>query len=193
MIVCAGNNESFAFAKAIGIGLVDSAIGLMQLCTKEVVSSLVFIGSAGAYSDDIKIGDMFIADSASNIELSFLQEKSYTPIDNHIQSGILKAVSYETLTQTIVNSSNYISTDNALSSQFLKAGILLENMEFYAALKVAQYFSVPCVGIFCVSNYCNSDAHSDFIANASLVKQTLIAHKDMIKAIDKALQGFNNG
>ncbi|EFR8970846.1 purine-nucleoside phosphorylase, partial [Campylobacter jejuni] len=31
MIVCAGGNENFSFAKAIGIGLVESAFHLGQL------------------------------------------------------------------------------------------------------------------------------------------------------------------
>ncbi|EAH4491725.1 purine-nucleoside phosphorylase, partial [Campylobacter coli] len=35
MIVCAGGNENFSFAKTIGIGLVESTFYLTQLCLKE--------------------------------------------------------------------------------------------------------------------------------------------------------------
>ena len=58
MIVCAGNGEYFAFAKSIGIGLCESTIGLMQICMRECIDSIVFVGSAGAYSKDINIGDV---------------------------------------------------------------------------------------------------------------------------------------
>lgn len=148
MIVCAGNGEDFSFAKSLGVGLVESAIGLMQICQKESVDSLVFIGSAGAYSKEVKLFDLYIADSATQIELSFLQDKAYTPLDNHIQSGILQEnVSYETFAnKAIINSSNYITTDENLALRFAKAGILLENMEFFSIMKVAQYFNIPCLG-----------------------------------------------
>lgn len=185
MIVCAGNGEDFSFAKSLGVGLMDSAIGLMQICQKESVDSLVFIGSAGAYSKEVKLFDLYIADSATQIELSFLQDKAYTPLDNHIQSGILQAnVSYETFAnKVIVNSSNYITTDENLALRFAKAGILLENMEFFSIMKIAQYFNIPCLGVFCVSNYTHQNAHNEFMANHHKVKEILSHHSELIQQI----------
>ena len=185
MIVCAGNGEDFSFAKSLGVGLVESAIGLMQICQKESVDSLVFIGSAGAYSKEVKLFDLYIADSATQIELSFLQDKAYTPLDNHIQSGILQEnVSYETFAnKAIINSSNYITTDETLALRFAKAGILLENMEFFSIMKVAQYFNIPCLGVFCVSNYTHQNAHNEFMANHHKVKEILSHHSELIQQI----------
>ncbi|WP_104717021.1 5'-methylthioadenosine/S-adenosylhomocysteine nucleosidase family protein [Helicobacter cinaedi] len=185
MIVCAGNGEDFSFAKSLGVGLVESAIGLMQICQKESVDSLVFIGSAGAYSKEVKLFDLYIADSAIQIELSFLQDKAYTPLDNHIQSGILQEnVSYETFAnKAIINSSNYITTDENLALRFAKAGILLENMEFFSIMKVAQYFNIPCLGVFCVSNYTHQNAHNEFMANHHKVKEILSHHSELIQQI----------
>ena len=185
MIVCAGNGEDFSFAKSLGVGLVESAIGLMQICQRESVDSLVFIGSAGAYSKEVKLFDLYIADSATQIELSFLQDKAYTPLDNHIQSGILQAnVSYETFAnKVIVNSSNYITTDENLALRFAKAGILLENMEFFSIMKIAQYFNIPCLGVFCVSNYTHQNAHNEFMANHHKVKEILSHHSELIQQI----------
>ena len=185
MIVCAGNGEDFSFAKSLGVGLVESAIGLMQICQRESVDSLVFIGSAGAYSKEVKLFDLYIADSATQIELSFLQDKAYTPLDNHIQSGILQEnVSYETFAnKAIVNSSNYITTDENLALRFAKAGILLENMEFFSIMKIAQYFNIPCLGVFCVSNYTHQNAHNEFMANHHKVKEILSHHSELIQQI----------
>lgn len=185
MIVCAGNGEDFSFAKSLGVGLVESAIGLMQICQRESVDSLVFIGSAGAYSKEVKLFDLYIADSATQIELSFLQDKAYTPLDNHIQSGILQEnVSYETFAnKAIINSSNYITTDENLALRFAKAGILLENMEFFSIMKIAQYFNIPCLGVFCVSNYTHQNAHNEFMANHHKVKEILSHHSELIQQI----------
>ncbi|TLD97200.1 purine-nucleoside phosphorylase [Helicobacter jaachi] len=188
MIVCAGNGEDFAFAKSIGVGLVESAMRLSQICARESVDSIIFIGSAGAYSQNTHIFDVYIADSATQIELAFLQEQAYTPLDNHIQSDTLNMlVSHETLKtlppKAVINSSNYITTDTHLAARLSAAGIMLENMEFFAVMSVAQYFAIPCVGIFCVSNYCHKDAHTDFINNHSRVKQILIEQSPLIHHI----------
>ena len=53
------------------------------------------------------------------------------------------------------------------------ANITLENMEFFSVLKVAQYFQISCIGIFCVSNFVGKNAHNEFIENHMLVKTKL--------------------
>lgn len=190
MIVCAGNGESFAFAKSIGVGLVESGIGLIQLCLRENVDSILFVGSAGAYDRQIKLFDMYISDSATNIELSFLQGQSYTPLDNRIDSGLLEGKPENVLCETmglkraVVNSSNYITTDEVLAQKLNRAGIYLENMEFFALMRVAQYFQIPCLGLFCVSNYCNENAHKDFLANRLRVREILNSYCEMLKRIE---------
>lgn len=171
MFVCAGNGESFDFATSIGVGVVESSITLTQICQNQKPKFLVFVGSAGSYDKNIKILDLFISDSATQIEISHLENKSYTPLKNQINS--IDSVSCETLNQidslglprAIVNSSNYISTDFLYAQKMREKGILLENMEFFAVLSVAKRFQIPARGIFCVSNYCNAFAHQDFLKN----------------------------
>lgn len=198
MVVCAGNGEDFTFAKSIGVGLCESAMGLTQICLRECVDSIIFVGSAGAYSKDICIGDIYISDSATQIELGFLDGKAYTPLDNHIQSTALidkHFVSCETLQtlsldiykKTIVNSSNYITTDESMAEQFARVGITLENMEFFAVMRVAQYFHIPCLGIFCVSNHCHYNAHNEFLSHRQSVKEKLIAQSLWIQNLSFAL------
>ncbi|CUU40959.1 MULTISPECIES: purine-nucleoside phosphorylase [Helicobacter] len=199
MIVCAGNGEYFSFAKSIGIGLCESAIGLTQVCLRESVDSIIFVGSAGAYSKDICIGDICLADNATQIELGFLEDKAYTPLDNHIQSGVLneKYVSYETYKnlatykKVIVNSSNYITTDEAMALRFANANIALENMEFFAVMRVAQYFHLPCAGVFCVSNHCHKNAHNEFLSNHQMVKEKIMAESHFIQQLSYALAHRN--
>jgi nucleoside phosphorylase len=38
-------------------------------------------------------------------------------------------------------------------------------MEFFAILKVAEALNIPVGGVFIITNYCNSNAHRDFMAN----------------------------
>ena len=170
MIVCAGNNETFPFATPVGVGLIESAINLTRLCLFDKPEYILFIGSAGSYGE-YNIFDIVESSSASNIELSFLEDNSYTPIDNIVKCEDLKFPS-----QTIINSSNYISINSEISKEFLQYGIGIENMEFYSVVKIAKEFDIDVKGIFVVTNYTNKEAHQDFISNHDKAMNILINH-----------------
>lgn len=167
MIICAGRNETFPFARPMGVGLVETAINLTQQCLFDKPDYLLFIGSAGSYGEH-NIFDIIESRSASNIELSFLENNSYTPIDNAITSENKLCKN-----QTIVNTSNYISTNYELSQNFNKFGIGIENMEYFSVLRVAQEFDINVAGIFIVTNYTNDNAHNDFVKNHTKAKELL--------------------
>ncbi len=178
MIICAGRNETFDFAMPMGVGLIESAINLTRLCLFDKPDFLIFIGSAGSYGEH-DIFDIVQSSSASNIELSFLNDDSYTPLDNVIKSDT-KLVRDE----TIVNSSNYITINEKLSKEFKQYGVGIENMEFYSLLQVAKEFDIEIAGIFIVTNYTNKEAHNDFIKNHKEAMNKLIAYlenKNIIK------------
>lgn len=166
MIVCAGNNETFDFATPVGVGLIESTINLTRLCLFDKPEFLLFVGSAGSYGE-LNIFDIVESKTASNIELSFLANDAYTPIDNVISTNTTNKK------DIIINSSNYISTNEELTKKFLKFGIGAENMEFFAVLRVAQEFDIPAGGVFCITNYTNKNAHSDFLKNHERAKQIL--------------------
>ncbi|MEA3372671.1 MAG: purine-nucleoside phosphorylase [Campylobacterota bacterium] len=166
MIICAGNNETFDFATPMGVGLIEMAMNLTRLCLFDKPEFLLFVGSAGSYGSH-NILDIVESKTAANVELSFLQKKSYTPLDNVVSTQTEQGA------DVIVNSSNYISTDMELAAQFEKLGITLENMEFFSVLRIAQEFDIPAGGVFCVTNYCNEKAHDDFIANHAEAKRKL--------------------
>jgi len=158
MFICAGEREQFDFAVPVGIGLEDVAINLTQLCMLKKPEFLFFVGTAGSYGQK-QIFEIVESKTATQIEQSFFTGDSYSPIDNVVSSA--KDVSHETL----VNSSNYITASETIGALYLKKNIHLENMEFYAVLKVAQKFGIPAAGAFVVTNYCNKDAHRDFVKN----------------------------
>ena len=49
MIICAGNNETFSFATAMGVALVEMSMNLTRLCMFDKPEFLLFIGTAGSY------------------------------------------------------------------------------------------------------------------------------------------------
>ena len=169
MIICAGNNESFDFAQPMGVGLVEMAMNLTRLCLFDKPEFLLFVGTAGSYGEH-GILDIVESKTAANIELAFLQKKAYTPLDNVVSAQT------ENKRDVIVNSSNYISTDAELCRSFLPLGIALENMEFFSVLRVAQEFGIPAGGVFCVTNYCDENAHADFLKNHAAAKTKLTEH-----------------
>jgi nucleoside phosphorylase len=178
MILCAGNNETFSFAFPIGVGLVESAINLTRLCLFDKPDFLLFIGSAGSYGK-YKIFDIVESTSATNLEVSNLLNYSYTPIDNVISNNLQYFRN-----DTIVNSSNFITTNFNISQEYLKLGIAIENMEFFSLCKVAQSFNIPIAGIFVITNYTNQDAHKDFIKNHQEALKILINYLQEKKYIN---------
>ncbi len=177
MIICAGNNETFNFAQPMGVGLIETAMNLTRLCLFDKPEFLLFVGSAGSYGNH-KIFDIVESKTASNIELSFLTNDAYTPLDNVVSTNTSETK------DIVVNSSNYISTNKELSSKFLKLGIGIENMEFFAVLKIAQEFNIPAGGVFCVTNFTDKNAHQDFLKNHDKAKELLGSHvKQRIKEL----------
>ena len=170
MIVCAGRNEIFDFAHPIGVGLVESTMNLTRLALFDKPDFLLFIGSAGSYGNH-KIFDIVTSKTAANIELGFLNDKCYTPLENVVSAEENQNVPRETL--NIVNSSNYITTDSVSSEKFITLGLELENMEFFALLSVAKEYDIPVAGVFIVTNYCNTNARKDFMNNHKQAKQLL--------------------
>ena len=153
----------------MGIGLIETAMNLTRLCLFDKPEFILFVGSAGSYGD-AKIFDIIESKTASNIELGFLDNCAYTPLEN--------VVSTNTSSQKdmVVNSSNYISTCHEKTKKFLNFGVGIENMEFFSVLKVAQEFDIPAGGVFCVTNFTDTNAHADFLKNHEKAKQLLSEH-----------------
>lgn len=163
MIVCAGGNENFDFAKAIGIGLVESAITLTELCLRYKPSHILFIGTCGIYRDG-EILEIYESSYAFNIEFAKLSNNFYTPAKNEL---CFSSQNYK------VNSSNYICNDAKAAKEFANLGIHFENMEAFAVLSVAKKFGISAKCLLCATNFCNENAHEDFLKNHRKAKDKL--------------------
>ena len=168
-MICAGNNETFPFATPMGVGLIETTMNLTRLCLFDKPEFLLFVGTAGSYGQQ-KIFDIVESRTAANIELAFLNNDAYTPLENVISTNTTNTK------DIIVNSSNYITTNDELAKKFLKFGIGIENMEYFAVLSVAKEFEIPAGGVFCITNYTNKNAHDDFLKNHTEAKALLEEH-----------------
>nr|WP_314166612.1 purine-nucleoside phosphorylase [uncultured Campylobacter sp.] len=128
-------------------------------------SKIIFVGSAGLYKDG-EVFKIYESSVATNIEISSLENKSYSPIESEITSVVPRGTCK-------VNSSNFITTDQNLAHELFDRGYFLENMEFFAVLKVAQKFQIPAYGIFVATNFCSKNAHANFIKNHEQAKKEL--------------------
>ena len=128
-------------------------------------SEIIFVGSAGLYKEG-EIFEIYESSVAVNIEISSLENKSYSPIESEITSVVPRGTCK-------VNSSNFITTDQNLAHKLFDHGYFLENMEFFAVLKVAQKFQILAYGIFVATNFCDENAHADFIKNHEQAKKEL--------------------
>jgi nucleoside phosphorylase len=81
MLISSGNKEILQGVHPMGIGLIETSINLSRVCLFNKPDFLLFFGSAGSYGEH-KVFDIIESSSSSNVELSFLQDNSYTPIDN---------------------------------------------------------------------------------------------------------------
>ena len=130
-----------------------------------LLSEIIFIGSAGLYKKG-EVFEIYESSVAANIEISSLENKSYSPIESEVASVVPRGTCK-------VNSSNFITTDQNLAHELFDRGYFLENMEFFAVLKVAQKFQIPSYGIFVATNFCDKNAHADFSKNHEQAKKEL--------------------
>ena len=128
-------------------------------------NEIIFVGSAGLYKEG-EIFEIYESSVAANIEISSLENRSYSPIEGEI-AAIVPRGTYQ------VHSSTFITTDQNLAHKLFARGYFLENMEFFAVLKVAQKFQIPAYGIFVATNFCNKNAHADFVKNHERAKKEL--------------------
>ncbi len=165
MIICAGANESFKFAKNIGVGMVESAINLTKLCLEFKPKKLVFVGTCGIYEKG-EILKIYRSSHAFNVEFSKLSANFYTPAISEINLN----VSQETYR---INSSNYICQNKKAAKEFANLGLDFENMEAFSVLSVAKKMQVKAECILCATNFCDENAHEDFLKNHEKAKEKL--------------------
>lgn len=166
LIVCAGAMESFEFATTIGIGMIEPAINLTKILLnlKQLPKKIIFIGSCGLYGNE-NLLEIYQSSFAFNYEISGIMGLSYSPIKINFPT-----VSQKTI---LINSSNFITNSAEIAQKFNDIGFTAENMESYSVQCVANAFKIEFECILCATNYCNENAHNDFIKNYPKAKDII--------------------
>lgn len=158
MIISAGITETYDWATPVGVGF-NAAIKLSELIMKNNPKRIVFVGSMGLYSKDYELFSIHRFNAASNVELSVLDDLSYSPIMQQIYK---------------INSSNYICKNyekaQKMHSQY---GFIGENMEVFAIFETAKYYKIPAIAYLIATNYCDETAHEEYLKNYELANAKL--------------------
>ena len=149
--------------EVLGIGYLEAAVNLSKLLqSRNDISEIIFTGTAGAYSQNIKIGEQIIVSAAALLNLGSVQGLSYTIKDIY---PILHA-SHPDSKNILCLSSLEITQDETISKQIIKhyqTDAIIENMELYGIAKVASENQIPWSAYLRVTNYPNKNAHEDFL------------------------------
>lgn len=103
LIICAGANEEFSFANAVGVGMVDSAIKLSAMLARGDVARVIFVGTCGLYDESRPLLELYEASTASNVELSCLVSDFYSPLKLSVHC----ALKHEPTQQEILENKHY--------------------------------------------------------------------------------------
>ncbi len=201
LIVCAGKNEDFSFAKSIGVGLVEASAGLCELLFKfnalgagaKKPDRIIFIGTCGLYQKGKSLNLSKKSEIKGNLGVKNLVSENQKPLQLleiyesahcfNVEASKLTNAFYSPAECEInlnvsyetkkCNSSNYICTDENVAARFADLGLELENMESFAVLSLAKRFGISATCFLCATNFCDKNAHQSFLQNHTQAKKNL--------------------
>ncbi len=176
--------------KTLGIGYLEAALQLNKMLQDKPYSRIIFLGTAGAYSKELPIGEIVSVSQISLLNLGEVLGHSYIPKK---YSSYKSSLHIHSATQPLTT--NCLSSlEITKSSDFSKKIIeyyklqtaLVENMELYGVAKVATEHNIPWSAFLGITNYTNENAHQDWKANHEIVSENL--GKTLLEIITTAYQ-----
>lgn len=175
ILVCAAWQEEIKYLDqniehqviTLGIGYLEAALNLESFLNKNPKpKEIIFIGTAGSYSQALSIGELVNVSSVSLLNIGTVLKQSYIPkeYESFQSSGKIQCLS----SLEITNSAELSKKISNLSSKSL-----VENMELYGVAKVASRHDIPWSAILGITNYTDENAHQDWKANHQRVSADL--------------------
>ncbi len=127
-----------------GVGMAECAAATAKAIVDLSPSLLILAGTAGAYSDDIEMGETVVVESEVVADLGRLGDGVLTPLFQKTYTSPLRPRGFK------VVAGNTVSTAAAILAQPVTAQI--ENMEGAAFMAVCERFGVPALEVRTVSN-----------------------------------------
>ena len=127
-----------------GVGMAECAAATAKLIIENKPDLMILAGIAGAYSDNIEIGETVVVESEVIADLGRLDGRAFTELYQKTYMAPVTVPGYRSA------KSNTTSCAGAMISQPVQADI--ENMEGAAFFAMCDRFAVPALEVRTVSN-----------------------------------------
>lgn len=136
----------------------------------KAIHSCVLLGTAGALTQKINIGDILLVESVIeiNAHLQTLNHFSLTKIQSQHATH-----NYKVHLGSVCSSEQCLRDENLRENIYRETKALALTMESSAAVKLCQEFGIPCSEIRVITDHCNSTTEFDFTNNFDLALRNL--------------------
>ena len=147
--------------RAVGVGLVEAALGTARFIERERPEFVIFVGTAGAFTRaGVAIGEVYAVNRVVLAEPPAAQFPEPMPRELSLRvqlSGLPLASVATTLGIT--------SSDGAAEELALRLGCDLEHLELFAVASACATANVPCACVLGVTNLVGSDGRAQWASN----------------------------
>ena len=172
--------DSDEFLKvSLGVGYLEAARKLEEILQENKdknIEAIVFIGTCGSYRKNLEVGDIVQIQKSRLLLLGKLDEKAYVPQKKY-EDYILRVLKRaDELKTADCMSSMEITSDDITAAKIYKdigKEFLVENMELYGVVHVAEKHKLSCLSVMAVTNYNNIFAHREWENNQEEVSEKL--------------------
>jgi nucleoside phosphorylase len=159
----------------LGIGFLSASLALERILVENRdIEDIIFIGTAGAYSKTLEIGNIIEVKETALLNFGTVEQKAFVPEAYEEYHCFLKFD--RKIKKAYCLSSLEITQDTKISKKIIdvfETRDIVENMELYGLAKVAHENSKKFSSLLGITNYTNIDAHSDWKENNESVSTKL--------------------
>jgi nucleoside phosphorylase len=162
---------------AVGVGMVDAAVGAVKAIARANPRRVIFVGTAGVYPTSTRVLPVGVAAVAGELRLvstATLQGDAYhpTPLVSTasttpaLRRGLARVARGAAAPRTVVVACPLAITRAARLAQRIAAtGAVLENLEAFAVARAAAAAGSPFAAVLGVSNVVGPQAHNEWRAH----------------------------
>jgi nucleoside phosphorylase len=157
-------------AKAVGIGLVNAAVGTSTRLAALAPRAVVLIGTCGAYAGGPAVGEVIAARRVRFVEPAVVEGRAAIPEPMSLvaatDAGLAQALVGAGARLADVATTVGVTTDDALAARIAQAsGCEVEHLEAFAVATACAAVGVPFAAALAVANAVGSRARDEWKQN----------------------------
>lgn len=162
--------------RCAGVGAVTAAVMTAGLLAKLKPSHVLFVGTCGAYDQQLAIGDLIEADEALSISLEEVAGHAYRPAIERVRwpATLAFPVSLELPVHTVAVPMTITRTMEGANR--LASFAAAENLELTGVFAACHEAGIPCGAVLAVADHVGPPAHLEWKANHARVSLELIEY-----------------